>query len=53
MNALQDQWAAKHDWYITSTITPEGHLGAVVRADIGEGTIVFTNYVELRQWAGY
>ena len=47
------QWASAHDWFIGFSRTNDGNY-TVTAYDSMDGEIVeFTDYQELRDWAGY
>lgn len=56
MTWKQAQWAALHDWFV-SVQDMQGNSGYSVtvleRTEIAETERVFTDYKELRDWAGY
>ena len=55
MTIRQIQWAMQHDWYYyTGTNSVTGEDIVHVRCDMVEGRILdFTNFKELKEWAGY
>ena len=47
------QWASAHDWFIGFSRTNDGNY-TVTAYDSMDGEMVeFTDYQELRDWAGY
>lgn len=59
MNSKQTEWAAQHDWFVSSTrVGDDDYAVTVVErtsgpATSGERELDFTSYPELRAWAGY
>jgi hypothetical protein len=54
MNVRQMKWAEQHDWFIRSRRTPYGTYIVLCRAShAGEENQEFTDFQELRAWAGY
>ena len=60
LTQAQVQWAMQHDWFVrTCRCQPQDNtqgfvIGALVRHDVKEAeTMVFTNFEELKAWAGY
>lgn len=51
MNEDQMKWAAKHDWFLGALECGDGWEVGVQGE--GESYLVFTEYRELRTWAGY
>ena len=50
------EWAAAHDWYrgCAERDTESGTVWSVVVVDTTDGLMyAFTDYQELRDWAGY
>ena len=50
------EWASHHDWFAgcAEIDTPEGVIWSVCCVDVVNGSyIAFTDYQELREWAGY
>jgi hypothetical protein len=62
MTHKQALWAARHDWYVETIRSGEGH-GLMVKVDnieknfkTGEVTatyLMFTDFEKLKEWAGY
>lgn len=55
MNERQIQWAARHDWFVSSG---DGYVVAREIVRLADGTIDevterFDDYRTLREWAGY
>lgn len=57
MNKQQTVWAARHDWFhsveLTNPSRPLEYAVQVYSDGIGSELIAFSNYQELRDWAGY
>jgi hypothetical protein len=56
MTTQQIAWASKHDWFIESIPSKfrGKKLRVIVKDDMVAGnTLVFTDFDELKQWAGY
>uniref|UniRef100_A0AAU6W024 Uncharacterized protein n=1 Tax=Pseudomonas phage Ulitu01 TaxID=3138550 RepID=A0AAU6W024_9CAUD len=54
MTAQQIKWAAAHDWYLGHGTNADNQLFVKVRHEYLTGeSQFFTNYQELREWAGY
>jgi|TARA_R110000822_G_scaffold285215_1_gene406566 hypothetical protein len=56
MTTQQIAWARKHDWFIESIPSKfrGKKLRVIVKDDMVAGnTLVFTDFDELKQWAGY
>ena len=60
MNGQQIEWAKRHDWFLESDwVNPETRCVVVIdRYQTVSGTTasrsrVFTDYSDLREWAGY
>ena len=52
MNISQANWARAHDWYYGEQNSEKGIV--ILVRDIYEMEVVkFTNFKELRNWAGY
>ena len=53
MTREQMVWANRHDWFVRAELV-NGEWVVTVYADgIGSEVCYFTNYRELRHWAGY
>lgn len=54
LSAEQQAWAASHDWYIRD-VTMGAVRGVLVldRSSQGDNELTFTNFQDLRAWAGY
>lgn len=57
MTAPQINWASQHDWFLSSsTVTGEVEVLDVIVADDNttrERVLRFTDFQELKEWAGY
>jgi hypothetical protein len=54
MTYRQTQWAAKHDWHISTIGTDTQGYRIVVRNDEpNKADLVFHNFTKLYSWAGY
>ena len=55
----QVKWASQHDWFIKTVRCQDAEqyefvIGVVVRDDlVATETQIFTDFQELRNWAGY
>jgi len=53
MEYQQVVWACEHDWYRRATQHDDGTWTVHVRDELDQGCQDFTNFNELRVWAGY
>lgn len=57
MNAQQIKWASQHDWYSHSSGNTVYVVDYVINVDtnnvVTNKVMPFTNFQELRVWAGY
>ena len=55
MTTQKINWAKQYDWFIESTVVRiSGQMRIHVKDDMVAGnTLVFTDFDELKQWAGY
>lgn len=54
MNRKQAKWATEHDWCLNVIHTAPDQWIALVRDDeLPTGCRVFTNFTEMKHWAGY
>lgn len=54
LNTQQMVWAKQHDWFVEAFVNSYNLYTVVVRPSFeGDKQTVFTDYKELRAWAGY
>lgn len=54
MGIMQVIWAKQHDWYIGHDSHAPGKYAVIVRDDMdADNTLIFDNFQDLREWAGY
>lgn len=51
----QIKWASEHDWFVDANYDGIQALERLVNVDgsVKESVVVFTDFKELRDWAGY
>lgn len=49
----QVDWAAQHDWFVSSSVVESGFLVVVWHDVEPDWTLTFDNFDELYAWAGY
>lgn len=54
LNKAQMEWAKQHDWFVEAFVNSFNLYTVVTRpAFEGDTETVFTNFKELKDWAGY
>lgn len=55
MTMRQIEWAAQHDWFRAWARSPDSPIVfiAVVYDSLSDSKVRFTDFSELRAWAGY